>query len=69
MEQRLVLLHPIGRHEAGAGGFFQFLADLGGLVDVINLEFDDLDYVTEREQSLCVGKTRERPGRVVVVKT
>src|SRR5579871_7021912 len=52
VEQRLVLFHPVGGHEAFAGGIFELAGNLAGLVDVIDLEFDDGDEVAEAEESL-----------------
>src|SRR5437667_9227033 len=38
-------------------------------VDIVNFEFDDLDYITEREQPLRVGKPGKSPGGIVVVES
>ena len=43
------------------------MADLRGLVKIVNLEFDDGDDVTQAEKLLRVGEAGERPGFVVVV--
>ncbi len=66
MEESFVLLHPVGGHEAFAGGVFEFARDGVGLVDVIDAELDDRDEIAEAEEALSVGETREGPGRIVI---
>jgi len=74
VEQRLVLLHPVGGHEAAAGsgligGFFERIRDLGCEVDVVELELDDGDDVAEAEEGLGLVEADEGPGRIVIVET
>ena len=62
MEKRLVLLHPVSRHEAGTGGLLEIASYFGGFVDIVNFEFDDLDYIAQGEKPLRVGEAGEGPG-------
>jgi len=71
-EQRLVLLHPVGGHEAVAlgntvGGLFELLRDFSGAVDVVEFELEDGDNVAESEELLSVGEADEGPRGIVVV--
>ena len=68
VEEGLVLLHPVGGHEALAGRGFELPADLAGLIDVVHLEFQHGDDVTQVEEALRVGEADKGPGVVVVVK-
>ena len=63
----LVLFHPVGGHEAVAGGVFELAGDFVGLVDVVNFEFDYGDQVAQAEEALRVGEAGEGPGGIVVV--
>ena len=71
-EERLILLHPVGGHEAVAlgntvGGLFELLRDFSGAVDVVEFELEDGDDVAESEELLGVGESDEGPGRIVVI--
>ncbi len=56
VEKRVVLLHPVGRHEALTGFGFQLAADFARLVDVVNLELQHRDHVTQIEEPLGVRR-------------
>src|SRR6202043_3995995 len=66
VEQGLVLLLPVRGHETLAGGFFEFPRDRGGLVNVVHLEFEYGNQVSEAEQLLRIREANEGPTGVVI---
>src|SRR5207245_7635412 len=67
-KQSAVLLHPIRGGEAGACGVLQLLPHVLGLIEIVNLEFNDRDDIAQAVKLLRIGETDEAPGAVVVVK-
>ena len=53
-EQRLVLFHPAGGHEAVPGGLFEGPRHVASEVDIVELELDDRDHVAQAKQLLRV---------------
>ena len=49
-----------------ACGLFEFFRDVGSLIDVVELEFEDGDDVARPEELLGIAEAGECPGIVVV---
>src|SRR5207253_2271265 len=66
MEQRLVLFHPVGGHKPRAGCGLKRSTNFWRFIDVVDLEFNNLDDVAEREQALRLREAGAGEGLVGV---
>ena len=66
-EERAVLLHPGRGVESRAGRLADGLGDHGGLVDIINPEFDHRRHARQIEQALRGAQVRKGPGGVKII--